>query len=399
MTVQKRQLLKSLVAVAALSVGRPAWPLIPGSGDRTGRPLKILMLGGRRFVGPAIVSHALARGHEVTLFNRGRTNPDLFRHLELLSGDRQRQEGLAALQGGREWDVVVDTWAGDPRRVKATAALLGGRVGHYAYISSIAVYGGELYKRVDLPATVTVPAWSGADETLGNDMVYPARKAHAERYVQAHFPDGHSIYRCHGIRGLSPHGRLDYEEPDPYITPYWLARMHKGGSYLAPGETTDTTQWIDVQDVGHFVVHCLEQAHTGPFNLCQTARWGTFLQTLDDLTGNRSEPVWVPASFLFERNISSFTDIPNWVSHQETGKGFFQISNQRALDHGLSLRPLANTYADLYEAWLRHHHRSDGTDPTHSAVIGREEARLLAEWAAQQQTGAVRQPRPRRRGR
>lgn len=385
--MHRRMFLKSVLAssaASALGASPLTKALVPGNGDRANRPLKILMLGGRRYVGPAIVAEALARGHEVTLFNRGLTNPHLFRQLEFLYGDRERENGLTALEGDREWDAVVDTWADDPRRVAATSKLLAGRSGHYAYISSIAVYGGELYQRVGLPATANVPAWSNADETKGDEMYYPARKAFGERYVQTYFPERHSLHRCHRIEGLSPQGRLDYAESDPFFTPYWIARLHEGGRFIAPGEPTDTTQWIDVQDVGRFVVQCLDQAYNGPFNLCQTALWGDWLQTIDDLTGNHAEPVWVPAEFLAERDVMPFTDVPGWIPHSDRGKGFFQISNQRAMEHGMQLQPQAATHAEMYEAWLRHHYRTDGQDPRHGAKIGRMETALLAEWDARQ---------------
>src|SRR5687768_13932775 len=203
-----------------------------------GQRLRLLVLGGTQYVGPAIVDEALRRGHTVTLFNRGLTNPHLFRQLERLRGDRfpDRAAGLRALRG-REWDAVIDVCGYFPRQVRAAAEVLRSS-GRYVFVSSIAVYRdfGIVGLRED---SSTRPLADPADERA-LDATYGARKAACERVVAESFANRFMVLRAHAILGPN--------DPGDSLR-YWAIRMARGGDVLAPGDGRDPVQFIDVRDV------------------------------------------------------------------------------------------------------------------------------------------------------
>lgn len=353
---------------AALSAGAAA--TLPGcrsTGARAPRPRQILVLGGTNFVGPALVERALERGHEVTLFNRGRTRPELFPGCEKLRGDREpATEDLGALEGTRRWDAVVDVWPQRSALVESTARLLAGRADYAFFVSSIAVYADFSRPGIteDAPVHEDDPGWYGGEKVL------------AERALEASFPGRCGVARCHAILGPRDDGTAYH---------YWLRRLAEHGEVLAPGSGLDPVQLVDVRDVARWIVDCVERGRPGVHNLCGPAEgisFRSFLETSGRAIGSRARLVWVDADVLRgEYGIQSFSDMPLWAPLDED-EGFQQISGARALAAGLRLRPLAHTARDAW-AWWSSAAFAGTTFPLGGSGIPRgRELEILRAWAA-----------------
>jgi 2'-hydroxyisoflavone reductase len=337
---------------------------------QSSRSLDILVLGGRDFLGPAIVKSALNYGHQVTLFNRNLTNPDLFTNLPLIIGDRST--GLNCYQPLKEktWDVVIDVWPQESRLVDEATDALSEHARHYIFISSIAVYAD--YGQVGLDEesqTVGLP-----ENT--SDWGYSEGKARSEQIIVERFPDNHTILRPGPIKGWR----------DPAVdVAYWLLRMQKGKQVLAPGTGQDPIQFIDVKDAASFAISCAQEQHFGIFNttgpLRQKFTFKEFLESCKAHTGSNAEIVWVPESFLRENQVRSFDDMPLWIPLHED-PGFMQISNIKSEKYGFVHSKLSSTYSDILK-WFQ-----QGLDGSHQ--FGREndsvgltiqrEQELLARW-------------------
>ena len=228
------------------------------------KQLKILVLGGTGLIGPPMVSYAVARGHEVTLFNRGKTNTELFPELEKLKGDRN--DDISALQAqveaGRRWDAVVDNTASIPRWVTESAGLLARAAGYYLYTSSISAYAD--YSTPNADETAPVGQISPEDEAkvlTTKDITgenYGPLKARCEEEARKAFTDQHT---CVVRPGLIV-GPGDYSDRFTY----WPVRIYKGGEVMAPGNPTDPVQFIDARDLGEWYIRLIEAGTTGTFN-------------------------------------------------------------------------------------------------------------------------------------
>lgn len=350
----------------AVAQGNP-----PVGVSRTGRALKLLVLGGTRFLGPAVVEAALARGHTVTLFNRGRSNPHLFPDLEKLVGDRDPDvgAGLAALEG-RAWDAVVDTCAFVPRVAEASARLLSGRVGHYALVSTVSVYSdlGPLGLDEDAPVgTLDDPSVEEVTNTT-----YGPLKALCEDAVEAGFEGRTTIARPGLIVG--PRDRT-------HRFAYWPLRVRAGGEVLAPGDGRDPVQWIDVRDLAGFLVTSVEDEVTGRFNVVGPrveASMAELVHGCKAVTAGDARFTWVDAKFLEERSILPWGQMPVWYPRDGESAGIGAVSNARALEAGLGFTPLADTVRDTL-AWI------DGLAPEDDAralqaLAPDREAEVLAAW-------------------
>ena len=309
-----------------------------------GRKLKILFLGGTGFLGPHTVRYALERGHDVTLFNRGRTNTDLFPELETIIGNRDPQidEGLGGLRG-REWDAVIDTSGYVPRIVGASSGLLADSVGQYLFVSTICQYdnwaeGGTNGTEDRLRATLDDPA----TEDVGTH--YCALKAYCERAAEAAMP-----------------GRVTQIRPGLIVGPrdstdrftYWPVRIDAGGEVLAPGKPSDRTQYIDVRDLARFMVLCLEQELTDAYNAVRNPMpFGDLLSTCVTTVNPDAELTWVPADFLAEHDVQPWRDVHLWADSDSALAGSLTWSADKALSAGLGIRPLEETVRDTL-AWYR----------------------------------------------
>jgi 2'-hydroxyisoflavone reductase len=357
---ERRVLLRSLLTAPAAALARAA-----------AAPKRILILGGTNFLGPATVETALARGHRITLFNRGRTRPGLFPNVEKLQGDRdpRKGEGLKSLEG-RTWDVAIDNSGYYPRMVAASAELLAPRVKQYIYISSISCYAGERTENADENAPLaTMP--DPTLEEMGPDYRYfGALKALCEQAAEKAMPGRTTVVRPGYIVGPDdPSGRFTY----------WPVRIDRGGEVLAPGTPRDPIQFIDVRDLGAWLVRLAEAGTTGTFNAIGPAsplRWGAFLDTCLKAAANQGRLTWVSADFTAQQKGFEF---PIWAPYQGDTRGSHNRSIARALRAGLVLRPAAATVKDTL-AWYKSQ-PPDGRVKL-AGPTPEQEREMLARWRA-----------------
>jgi 2'-hydroxyisoflavone reductase len=310
------------------------------------KPMRILILGGTGFLGPELVEAAQARGHHLTLFNRGKTRPGLFAKdetIEKLQGDRDpnKAPGLQALEQG-SWDAVIDTSGYVPRIVGASAKLLAPRVKQYVFISSISVYGDMSKPNPDESAPLATMPDETSEEVMQH---YGALKALSEKAAEAAMPGRVLVIRPGLIVGPGdPTGRFTY----------WPLRVKKGGEVLAPGTGEDPVQLIDARDLAKWTVHMVEQQEMGIYNATGPAGRLTMRELLEGVKqGVPSDArfTWVPAAFLEKQKVSPWQDMPVWVPHEGDSMGMGTVVTAKAQAKGLTFRPVADTARDTV-AWF-----------------------------------------------
>ena len=336
MSVSRRGLLIGAAALgASWSLGCASTRKVSGGGGGK----RILILGGTAFLGPQLVEAARARGHTVTLFNRGKTRPELFPDVEKLHGDRDplKGEGLKALEG-RSWDAVIDTSGYVPRIVRASASLLAPHVGQYVFISSISVYKEMTRPDLDERAAVATVA-DTQDEKVGEGN-YGALKALCEQEAEAAFPG-----RATNIR---PGLIVGPDDPTQRFT-YWPVRVARGGEVLAPGSERDPVQFIDVRDLAEWTILALENRDVGIFNAVGPEKpytVGAMLAACKQASGSDATFTWADAAFLEEQKVSGWSDLPVWVPPAGEEGGLSRVSIAKAVERGLKFRPVVDTARD-----------------------------------------------------
>lgn len=322
--------------------------------------MKLLVLGGTKFLGRHIVEAALDQGHEVVLFNRGTTNPDLYPQLERVIGDRDG--GLSDLEG-RDFDGVIDTSGYLPRIVRQSAELLSQTCRFYGFISSISVYPDGTPAGYD-EATPTQELADPASENIPAD--YGALKVACERVVEESFPG-----RCLQVRAgliVGPH------DPTGRFT-YWVRRVAAGGDVLVPAPADAPVQIIDARDLAAWTVRMVARATAGVFNAtgpAQALRRGALVDECAKTTGSATRFTWVDPGFLLERGVEPWSELPLWLPGEE---GLMQAGIAAATGAGLRFRPLAETVHDTWE-WVR----GLPEPPGDAGMAPDREATLLAEW-------------------
>lgn len=295
--------------------------------------MKLLVLGGTAFVGRHIVEAARARGHEVTLFHRGKTNKHVFPDVEKIIGERDSDLGPLA---GRSWDAVIDTSAYLPRVVDRSARALADRVGHYTFVSSVSVYKDFSQTGMTESAPRAVIA-EPLPETVTAES-YGALKARCERAAANHFPGKLLVVRPGIIVG-------PYDYTGRFA--YWPRRMADGGDVLAPGEASHPLQVIDARDLAAWMLGRIEVGEAGLFNAAgpnEPLTWGTFLEECQRVTKTAANLVWAPDMLLQGEGLSG-ADLPLWVPAGPASAGFYTISSAKAQATGLVTRPLGDTLA------------------------------------------------------
>ena len=368
----------SLMTIAA----QPLSHALAAEGEAPPRRLRILILGGTGFIGPHQVRHALARGHEVTLFNRGREPRAWPGRVEELIGDRNTGD-LQALEGGR-WDVCIDNPTTLPFWVRDAGRALHGRVGQYIFISTVSVYASN-EKAEDESAPVA--RYTGQDPmsetaaTLRGRVaeLYGPLKAVSEQEAERQFPGAVTIVRPGLIVGPG-------DETDRFT--YWPVRLARGGEVLAPGDGSDPVQFIDARDLAEWTVHLAESGTLGVFNATGPERplaMSGMLAGIATAIHAGARLTWVPTAFLEAHHVSPWSDLPVWVPGQGDSAGFARRDIRRALRAGLAFRPLAATAADTL-AWFQA--RSPERQGKLRAGLSPErEAQLLADWKASSKSG------------
>jgi 2'-hydroxyisoflavone reductase len=300
------------------------------------------------FLGRAIAADALARGHELTLFTRGTTNPDLFPEAERIRGDRKRD--LAAIEG-RTWDAVIDTSGYVPADVRASAELLRDS-GRYVFVSSVSVYADFSSGPTEESPTAELGPMP-EDELAADYSNYGPLKALAEAEVERVFGDRALIVRPGLIVG--PH------DPTGRFT-YWAHRLARGGELLAPAPPERRSQFIDVRDLAAWILDAAEQGLTGTYNATnQGVSWSELLAG--------AEVTWVADEFLQEHEVGPWMELPLWIPDPEW-VGMHSIDVGRAVAAGLRFRPLEETIRGAAEAPLQ-----DGV-----GLTPEREGDLLAAW-------------------
>ena len=294
--------------------------------------MRTLVLGGTVFLGRHVAAEALRRGHEVSLFTRGRHGADLFPDARHLRGDRAGD--LGALATG-EWDVVVDTSGRRTDHVAASAQLLAERAGHYVFVSSVNAHPDWPEQVVD----ETSRTWQTDDDDYG------AQKAGAERAVEAAFPERSALVRAGLIVG--PHDNV-------WRLPWWIDRIARGGDVLAPGDPERPMQVIDARDLAAWMLDLGERGTAGAF--CATAPPGQttmreLLEAAVAASGSDARLHWAPDALLHESGLEPWTEIPLWLPEAEY-PGTWQVGADAAAAAGLRPRAVTETVADTW-AWIR----------------------------------------------
>jgi 2'-hydroxyisoflavone reductase len=291
-------------------------------------------MGGTLFVGRHIVETALKRGHDVTIFNRGRQNPSLFPEIERLVGDRETD--LSAL-AGREFDAVIDPCAYTPEHIHLLLSTLKAPPKHYTFVSTVSVYHG-------FPPGVRYD--EDTEVLVGNDG-YGALKAMAEFALQSAVPGSVAILRPGLIVG--PH------DPKGRFT-YWIRRIAAGGRVLAPGRPDRPIQYIDVRDLAQWCLQLTEDKINIVLNAAGPASTLTMEQLLNqcvEVCESRAQIAWLADQQVIEAGIEAWTELPLWVAESDAlAGGIFHADNSRARKQGLTFSPLSRTIQDSFE-WIQ----------------------------------------------
>lgn len=299
--------------------------------------MRLLVLGGTRFVGRAVVEEALSRGWEVDAVHRGVTG-ELPAGARAVTADRTDPEQLADALADGSWDAVLDTWASAPRVARTAAELLAGRVQRAAYVSSRSVYVS-----MDAGRGEDAPVVDGDAAADARD--YPADKRGGElAWLQA-FPQ---VLLLRAGLILGPH-------EDVARLPWWLDRISRGGRVVAPGRPERGLQYVDVRDLAAFACDGLEQGLTGPYDLTSQPGHCSTLELLEacvEVTGSDAELVWVDEADLAAAGVQPWTQLPCWVPESGELAGVMQGDAGRAAAAGLTVRPVEQTVADTWE-WVQ----------------------------------------------
>ncbi|PPA70581.1 NAD-dependent epimerase/dehydratase family protein [Jeotgalibacillus proteolyticus] len=303
--------------------------------------MNVLILGGTQFVGRHMVESALKAGHTVTIFNRGKTNQDLFPEVEKRVGDRNGD--LSALEEG-SWDTVIDVSGYVPSQVKATVNLLKDRVKHYVLISTISVYGDFAHGAAKVGETALKKMTGDTEEVTGD--TYGPLKQKCEEIVKEVF----------GSRALCIRPGLIVGPDDPTDRyTYWVYRVSKGGRVLAPGKPEREIQWIDVRDLSEWVIRMTENKESGTYNaagLDYNPTMEELLETSKRVTGSDAEFKWVEDEVLHSFEVTPFVEMPFWIPLSEDfPSGFLVADAKDAIAHGLTFRSPEETIKDTYQ-WL-----------------------------------------------
>jgi 2'-hydroxyisoflavone reductase len=369
----KRRTFLELAAAGTACAALPAF-------GRKIKPLKILVLGGTRFIGLHMTALALERGHTLTFFNRGKTHADKFPQIERIKGDRNGEiDGLK----DRRWDVVIDNSGYVPRHARLSAGLLAPNVRQYIFTSSISVYPNFSEPRDEKSPVGKLP-----DETIEkvDGVTYGPLKALCEQAVEKAMPGRTCVIRPGLIVGPD-------DNTDRFT--WWPARAARGGEFIAPGTPADPFQVIDVRDLAAFVIKAAEENITGSYNLVSNANGFKFGELAADCIAaahKQAKPpvapkaVWIPADFLEEQKVEPWSEMPVWLPAKGDEAAFAGTSNAAALAKGLKISPLEKTVDDTM-AW--HLTRpAEEREKLKAGIAPEKETSVLAAWKAKTASGS-----------
>jgi nucleoside-diphosphate-sugar epimerase len=366
--MDRRDFVKRAGLLAASTSFLPSL-LIPADAKIT--PKRILVLGGTRFLGPAIVEAAIAEGHTVTLFNRGVTNPDLFPHLEKLRGFRSNDpsnEDLAALIR-RHFDAAIDVWPNDPALAASAATFLKDHVGHYLYVSSVAAYAASELTRPGVDENAATEPWNSPARP------YNRGKAESERRLRSIIGERLTIVRPGPIKGERD------TTPDLLA---WLIRAQTAGQHIGPGDGNDPVELVDVKDVARFLLLAIGNSLYDTFNLTgRPMSFREFLNACKSVTRSDAQFIWVPQEFLRRHGLETDSalglfagNFPLWRPPGAT-PALWQISSEKAFRAGWQTRRFEETALDCLEFFRSQDEKLQWED----FLSAKKEAEVLEAWA------------------
>ena len=304
--------------------------------------MNILIIGGTRFLGRHLVDSALACGHEVTLFNRGKSNPDLFLNIETIHGDREHDMDKLA---GREWDAVIDTSGYVPRIVRLSAQNLEGSVRHYVFISSISVYATFSKVGIDENDPVGKIEDESFEEITGES--YGPLKALCEKAVRDVFGENRALI-------IRPGLIVGPNDPTDRFT-YWPVRVARGGDVLAPEKPDAPVQIVDVRDLSDFIIKLIEENASGIYNATgpdYDLTMGALLDASKQVSKSDARFHWASVEFLAENKVEAWSDMPVWLPSSGDEAGISRVDVSKAINAGLKFRPLEETVRNTLE-WAK----------------------------------------------
>jgi 2'-hydroxyisoflavone reductase len=368
----RREFLKT-AAIASGALVTAKLPAAAAAISSAPAPLKILILGGTGYIGPHLVKHAVSRGHHVTIFTRGRRDPELPDSIERLIGDRNGQ--LQALEG-KTWDAVIDDSATNPDWVRQSTELLKDKAGRYLFTSSTGVFYPYLKRGLDetMPVLTTLSDPNDASMKFGTD------KAKCEAQVMSVFGDRGLVVRPSYIVGPGDTSNR---------FPYWPQRLAKGGEVLAPGKVDDPVQMIDVRDLAEFMVKLVEDGKGGIYNAAGP-RSQMFVR---DFYKQAAAALNAKVTFVFVDDYDfldsqKIGDVVPFIVLRGNDYGHTSAKNAKAVAAGLTFRPLATTVRDTFTWWStvvpedRRKNAVLASAPGHFAIVPEQEAAALAAWKA-----------------
>jgi 2'-hydroxyisoflavone reductase len=340
--------------------------------------MKLLILGGTRFLGRHLVTAALAGNHELTLFNRGQHSSVPLTGVETIYGDRNSD--LRKLQG-RSWDAVVDTCGYLPRAVRASAESLAQSVDRYVFVSSLSVYADVSAKGIDETAALATLTKEQLEKVNQVDStgqpsaatygeMYGGLKALCEQAAEEVLPNRVLVIRPGLIVG-------SYDYTDRFT--YWVVRVAQGGEVLAPGRPERYVQFIDVKDLAEWTMKMIERQQTGVYNangLPGSLTMENVLEGCKSVSDSGASFTWVSEDFLQQENVAPWSEMPLWLRDEEALKGFMFVNCDKAVLSGLNFRPLNDTIKETLN-WYEANRR---TEPLRAGIDRDKEQRLLAKW-------------------
>ncbi len=366
MTSSRRQFVRGASAAAGALALAPFHIWVPRFRQEK---LNILILGGTNFIGPYQVQYALDRGHSVTLFNRGKTNPGLFPNVEKLTGDRTND--LKSLEG-RKWDVVIDISATNPDWVALSGRVLEHAVKRYVFISTRSVY----FDTSRVPMTADAPLFSPENTPVpaGRPLPYGLAKALSEKSLRERFGNRLLVVRPSLVVGPG-------DTTDRFT--YWPLRIERGGEVLAPGDGSDPVQFIDARDLSEWVIRLVEMGTTGTYNALgpQTPRsFAELLHGVKAVTTSNATFTWVDTDFLLANQVRPYQEMPVWQPARDGKEGFARFDISREVALGLTFRSLAATTRDTLDFY--HAQTPERQAQLRAGISAEREQEVLAAWRA-----------------
>lgn len=358
MTTRRHFLGASGALFAASTLGRASMQ------EKAAKPLRLLFLGGTGFIGPHQIRHALERGHEVSMFNRGRRGGMYGSDVEELTGDRDAKvgAGLKSLEGDRTWDVVLDNSGYVSRHVRDSAELLKDRCGRYLFTSTVSVYDFESAQGGARGHDVPLHAAPSPETEQVNGKTYGPLKAECDRIVREIYGERATCVRPTYIVGPG-------DSTDRFT--YWVERLHRGGDIVCPAGRETKVQWIDVRDLCHWMIRLAEAGTPGAFNAAGPASPMTNEQLMWSLRAFTAEPTtlhWPTAALLDELQFPT----PMFGRGEE-----YTADPSKSWPAGLTYRSLAETVSDTHAWWMsqpeerRKNPRGWPTSEQQAAVLAR----------------------------